>query len=64
MAASSEWTRGRDPPLPSGAMAGAEGATAPESLRQKDRADRTFWKEPGFALGHGGPPKVQSSQVQ
>ena len=39
----------------------AEGATAPESLRQKDRADRTLWKASAVAeamAGHrrGNPP--------
>ena len=43
----------------SGDMLGeaAEGATAPESLRQKDRAFRTLWKVSAVAQGYGGPPK-------
>jgi len=42
----------------------AEGATAPESLRQKDRAFRTLWKAPvvGFAMAdhrRGNPPRLR-----
>ena len=37
--------------------AAAEGATAPESLRQKDRRPTTLWKASAFAWCGGGPPK-------
>ena len=55
MAARSATTRGRE--WCGAGRAAAEGATAPESLRHKDRADRTLWKEPFAATGCGGPPK-------
>jgi len=38
---------GRD--RPSGSRAGAEGATAPEPLRQKDRRSMALWKAAGPA---------------
>jgi hypothetical protein len=41
----------------------AEGATAPESLRQKDRADRTLWKA-DHAFGHGPTEGVSRSRLR
>ena len=35
----------------------------PESLRPKDRASQTVWKESADAYCKGGPPKGQSSQA-